>query len=266
MPIQVTGLKALDSSYTSFAVSLGCGVETKIANSLIAGFEARWRYLGNHTFSSYVAGDPHTTPYGPASEITAAFRLGYKFGGISGWQRRAAARNSDWPKAASAQSAGKDTEWPETAASPDESQISELMPEVFVSTDAFRESDRSSLSRSMPQDMSGFEPSVERQRAPKGWQEDGEITKAHASKSVPGPGDLVYGRMRRVAPVKVGDLLYVLRRDVATDADEDPDALYLERIGVAQVEAVLPRRRVLLRVLKSVSEVAPDDLLSRTPL
>jgi hypothetical protein len=169
-------------------------------------------------------------------------------------------------KALAASSGTKDTEWPEAASSPEESQISETMPEEFVSTEAFRESDRSSLSRSMPRDASGFEPSVERQRAPKGWQEDGEVTKAHASKSVPGPGDLVYGRMRRRVPVKVGDVLYVLRRDVSTDADEGPDALFLERIGVAQVEAVLPKRRVLLRVLKSVSEVAPDDLLSRVPL
>jgi len=140
------------------------------------------------------------------------------------------------------------------------------MPEVFVATEAFRESGRNSLSRSLPRDTSGFEPSVTRRRALPGWKKDGEITKAHVLNALPGPGDLAYGRMKSVAPVRVGDLLYVLRRGVATEADADPDALYLERIGVVQVESVLPKGRVRLRVLKSVSEVAPADLLSRVPL
>ena len=161
---------------------------------------------------------------------------------------------------------GKAAEWPETTSAPEDASLSNSMPKEITSTDAFRESARNSISRSMPGEASGFEPSLTRRRAPQGWKEDGEVTKDHVSKTLPGPGDLAYGRMRRAATVLVGDLLYVLRRDVPTEADADSQALYLERIGVVQVESVLPKRRVRLRVLKSVSEVAPSDLLSRMPL
>jgi hypothetical protein len=118
----------------------------------------------------------------------------------------------------------------------------------------------------MPQDFAGFDLSLKRRRAPKGWAADGEVTKAHFTKAIPGPGDLAYGWIKKGVAVKAGDLLYVLRQDVATESDADPDALYLEQIGVARVESVLPMRRVRLRVLKSADEVAPDDLLSRMPL
>ncbi len=158
------------------------------------------------------------------------------------------------------------TEWPETNSAPAEAAFSESMPGEFISTEAFRTVGRDSLSRSMPRNVSGFGPSVTRRQAPKGWKEDGVVTKAHAAKTAPGPGDLAYGRMKRSGSVRVGDSLYVLRRDVATEADADVHALYLERIGVARVESVLSNRRVRLRVLKAVCEMAPADLLSRSPL
>jgi hypothetical protein len=158
------------------------------------------------------------------------------------------------------------TEWPETTSAPEEAALSDAMPGESTSTEAFRAGGRDSLSRSMPRDASGFDPSVTRLQAPKGWKEDGAVTNAHVAKVAPGPDDQVYGRMKRAGSVKVGDLLYVLRRDVATEADADPQALYLERIGVVRAEAVLPKRRVRLRVLKASSEVAPTDLLSRVPL
>ncbi|MCX5797870.1 MAG: hypothetical protein NTY77_20460 [Elusimicrobia bacterium] len=157
-------------------------------------------------------------------------------------------------------------EWPETTSAPEEARIPDSMPEDIISTDAFRGSGRDAISRSMPREASLFETSAPRRRAPKGWKEDGQVAEAHASKIVPGPGDLAYGQMKKAAPVRVGDLLYVLRRDVPTEADADPDALYLERIGVVRVESVLPKGRVSLRVLKSATEVSPADLLSRTPL
>jgi len=75
----VSGLTALDDSYTSLAFSAGGGFETEVMKSVIAGFEARWRYLGNHAFSGGVR--PGSAAFGPASEVTMALRVGYKFGG-----------------------------------------------------------------------------------------------------------------------------------------------------------------------------------------
>ncbi|MDD5629937.1 MAG: hypothetical protein PHU21_12790, partial [Elusimicrobia bacterium] len=73
-------------------------------------------------------------------------------------------------------------------------------------------------------------------------------------------------RMRKSVPAQAGDLLYILRRDVPTEADADPKAVYLESVGVARVEEVLSWRWVRLRVLKSVTDASPGDLLSRSPL
>jgi len=75
-----TELTAIDSSFTSWAFSAGAGVETQIASSLIAGLEARWRYMGNHSFpTDWTSGRVQDTPYGPASEVTLAIRVGLKF-------------------------------------------------------------------------------------------------------------------------------------------------------------------------------------------
>jgi hypothetical protein len=68
--------------------------------------------------------------------------------------------------------------------------------------------------------------------------------------------------MRKGVAVQVGDRLYVLRRDAAVEADADPDAIYLERIAEMEVQEVLSKRQVRLRVLKISSELAPGDLLS----
>jgi hypothetical protein len=157
-------------------------------------------------------------------------------------------------------------EVPPSVATPDESQLSESMPEPVASTDVFKEGGRDSFSRRIPAEMTEFAPSVARLRAPQGWKEDGEVTKAHSSKIMPGPDDLAYGRMRSGAGAQVGDRLYVLRRDVAVEADKDPDAVYLQRIGVVSVEEVMSRRRVLLRVIKATGELSPSDLLSKVPL
>lgn len=162
---------------------------------------------------------------------------------------------------------GQGTEWPAETSAPEEAQLSASMPEEFISTGPVRQAtDRDSLSRSMPGDAGGQDPSLLRLKAPRDWKEDGRITKAHVAKAMPGPGDLAEGLIDSKAPVRVGDLLYVLRQDAPTEADAERDGVYLLRVGLARAESVRSKGRVRLRVLKAGSEVAPGDLLSRKPL
>ena len=162
---------------------------------------------------------------------------------------------------------GQDTEWPAETSTPEETQLSAAMPEEFMSTGSVRQAaSRDSLSRRLPVDVGGQDPSLPRLKAPKGWKEDGRIMKSHVSKVVPGPGDLAEGRMEPKAPARVGDLFYVLRQDASIEADAPSDDIYLLRVGVVRAESVLAKGRVRLRVLKAGSEVAPGDMLSRKPL
>ena len=162
---------------------------------------------------------------------------------------------------------GKDTEWPAETSAPEEAQLSASMPEEFMSTGPVRQTTgRDSLSRRLPGDTGGQDPSLLRLKAPRDWKEDGRITKAHVAKAMPGPGDLAEGLIDSKAPVRVGDLLYILRQDAPTEADAERDGIYLLRVGVARAELVRPKGRVRLRVKKAGSEVAPGDLLSRKPL
>ncbi len=71
------GVQGIDKTFTTLSASPGFGVETEIVKSVILGFETRWRYLGHYALPA--AG--MTYAWGPASEITAALRVGYKFGG-----------------------------------------------------------------------------------------------------------------------------------------------------------------------------------------
>jgi hypothetical protein len=169
------------------------------------------------------------------------------------------------PDAGSKISEGRNSEWPQSSTESEDASFSQTLPEDSVSTDAYREGGRDALSRRLPEGTPGLSPSLTRLRAPKGWKEDGRIVEEHYAKTLPGEGELAYGRMRK-GGVQAGDRLYVLRRDVATEADADADALYLERIGVVEVETVLPRRRVRLRVIKITGDLSPGDALSREPL
>jgi opacity protein-like surface antigen len=78
------GTSYLNGSYTYASFSAGLGAESNITQQLIMGVEARWRYMGTHAFSM---ANPPDGPggstqlvYGPASELVAAFRLGFRFG------------------------------------------------------------------------------------------------------------------------------------------------------------------------------------------
>ena len=72
--------------------------------------------------------------------------------------------------------------------------------------------------------------------------------------------------MSRAAAAQVGDRFFVLRPDGAIEADASSEDRYLLRVGVVQAEALLPKGRVRLRVLKSGGDVGEGDLLSRKGL
>jgi len=84
------GGKFTDTSFTTPSFSAGLGFEGALTESFLAGFEARWRYLGTYSLSSFSGSNPlgfgppfYTTSdeysFGPASEVTLAIRLGWKF-------------------------------------------------------------------------------------------------------------------------------------------------------------------------------------------
>lgn len=123
-----------------------------------------------------------------------------------------------------------------------------------------------SLSTRFPEAQAGQYPSFTRLQAPKGWKEDGRVTEFDEQEIITGPGDLAEAKMEGKSPARVGERFYILRYESPSETDADQDARYLQRVGIAQVESVLPKGRVRLRVLKAGGAVEAGDLLSRKAL
>jgi LysM repeat protein len=123
-----------------------------------------------------------------------------------------------------------------------------------------------SLSTEFPEAQAGQYPSFTRLQAPKGWKEDGRVTEFDGQEIITGPGDLAEAALAKNIPARVGDRLYILRHESPSELDEDQNARYLQRVGTVQVESILPKGRVRLRVLKAGGAVEAGDLLSRQPL
>ncbi len=73
---------AFSGNWASPAYSVGAGVETVLPHSIIAGLEARWRYIGTESYAMNpaITGGGNFSP-GGWSELAIAARLGYRFGG-----------------------------------------------------------------------------------------------------------------------------------------------------------------------------------------
>ena len=123
-----------------------------------------------------------------------------------------------------------------------------------------------SLSTDFPAGQAGQYPSLTRFQAPKGWKEDGRVTEFNEEEVIAGPGDLAEARLAGKTTAQVGERFFVVRADVATEEDEDQKATYLQRVGVVRVEALLPKGRVRVRVLKAGGAVEAGDFLSRQGL
>ena len=123
-----------------------------------------------------------------------------------------------------------------------------------------------SLSIEFPEGQAGQYPSLTRFQAPKGWKEDGRVTEFNEEEVIAGPGDLAEARLAGKTTAQVGERFFVVRADVATEEDEDQKATYLQRVGVVRVEALLPKGRVRVRVLKAGGAVETGDFLSRQGL
>lgn len=131
--------------------------------------------------------------------------------------------------------------------------------------EAVAEAPKDGLSIEMPEQMSGQYPSMTRLKAPEGWRPDGEITVFEDREIMAAQGDLVNGKLK-AADVKVGDKLYVLRKDAPEDTDADPKADYLVRVGMVEVRQKLKGSTYRLLILKSGDSLQVGDALSRKPL
>ncbi|MBI5241040.1 MAG: LysM peptidoglycan-binding domain-containing protein [Elusimicrobia bacterium] len=142
----------------------------------------------------------------------------------------------------------------------------EMPPDVEAPPRAQGGLNEDSLSTKFPEGQAGQYPAFTRVQAPKGWKADGRVTEFDDEEIISGPGDLAEAKMAGKTPVRVGDRFYILRADVANEADADQEATYLQRVGVVRVETILPKGRVRLRVLKAGGAVEAGDLLSRQAL
>lgn len=125
---------------------------------------------------------------------------------------------------------------------------------------------RDTLSTTMPEAQTGQYPSLTRLKAPAGWREDGRVAGFEGEDVVAGPGDLVEARLSKGLTAREGERFHVLRQDAPRESDDDPKAVYLQRVGIVEVRKVMGKGLIRCRILRSGGAVSTDDLLSRREL
>ena len=122
--------------------------------------------------------------------------------------------------------------------------------------DAFGEG----LSNDMAPAMTGYYFSQPRLKTTLGWRRNGDVIGEDASLAV--VGDAIEARFdSRLGPVKKGARFTVYRPSGVRDSDADQNAVYIQRIGVAEVSARLGDGRHRLIVLETADTVQAGDWL-----
>lgn len=121
------------------------------------------------------------------------------------------------------------------------------------------------LSIDLPPGMTGQYPSVSRFKFPKDWREDGRVASFGEGRIVAAQGDTIEVKLSGGVRAAVAEKFTVYRRDAVEELDAERDAVYLQKVGVAEVVNDMGGSSYRLLIRSSGDTIQVGDLLKRAP-
>lgn len=123
-----------------------------------------------------------------------------------------------------------------------------------------QDSSREGLSLDMAPAMTGYYAAQPRFKISAAWRKNGDVV--GKDEDLATAGEPITARFdSRLGPVKEGARFTVYRQSGARDTDADANAVYIQKIGVAEVSRRLADGGHRLIILESVDPVQPGDWL-----
>lgn len=118
-----------------------------------------------------------------------------------------------------------------------------------------------SLSTKLPEGMTTGYPSTSRFMMLPGWKADGEVVASLGREVLAAEGDTLLVRLSVPVSLRRGLRFTVYRASAPTEADSDPKALYMQKVGVVEAVKKVSEREVRVVVLRSGGAVQAGDLV-----